>query len=194
MEWIFVLKDKGTRNAGWWLKISSLEELVEYYRQTYPVQYGRAFENYVYGEKFNSFKKKSSKVSGQSPWPEAENLTTAAAYYASGNHLSILDGLQGLARITAEQQLENIRQYGEVFINPMGGYHSDYDGRHTYDFVRRKELVFPDFKVSDIRVRQFSGGEHYYAYIGNSQVRDGDVLKWDSYEEAYRKAEEYMGC
>ena len=35
-------------------------------------------------------------------------------------------------------------------------------------------------------------GEHYYAYIGNMQVRDGDILKWNTYEEAYSKALEYI--
>ena len=31
-------------------------------------------------------------------------------------------------------------------------------------------------------------GNHYYAYIDDVQVRDGDKLKWDSYDEAYSYA------
>lgn len=30
----FVLKDKGTNNQGWWLKINSIEELQEYNEKT----------------------------------------------------------------------------------------------------------------------------------------------------------------
>lgn len=30
----FVLKDKGTNNQGWWLKISSIKELQEYNEKT----------------------------------------------------------------------------------------------------------------------------------------------------------------
>ena len=37
-------------------------------------------------------------------------------------------------------------------------------------------------------MKQFPGGEHYYAYIGDMQVRDGDTLKWNSYQEAYEMA------
>ena len=31
-------------------------------------------------------------------------------------------------------------------------------------------------------------GQHYYAYVGDMQVRGGDVLKWNTYDEAYIRA------
>lgn len=34
MKWTFVCKDKGTNNQGWWLKISNLDELVNYYEKS----------------------------------------------------------------------------------------------------------------------------------------------------------------
>lgn len=73
----------------------------------------------------------------------------------------------------------------------LGGYHGDFD--QSFDkFVRRKQLVFPDFKKNEIRVEQFPNGKHYYAYIDDTQVRDGDILKWNTYKEAYDKALEYI--
>ena len=36
-------------------------------------------------------------------------------------------------------------------------------------------------------------GEHYYAYIDKMQVHDGDILKWDTYEEAYAHALAIVG-
>lgn len=41
--WTFVMLDKGTRNAGWWLKIKSVPELFEYLELT-GSRYTRAFE------------------------------------------------------------------------------------------------------------------------------------------------------
>ena len=73
-------------------------------------------------------------------------------------------------------------------INSVGGYYRYYPTDKEYAFVRRKELIFPDFKKDDIRIKQFPGGEHYYAYIGDMQVRDGNTLKWDSYQDAYEMA------
>lgn len=34
-DFLFVLKDKGTKNQGWWLKISSADELCAYYEKLY---------------------------------------------------------------------------------------------------------------------------------------------------------------
>ena len=33
MKYTFVLKDKGTINQGWWLKISSLSQLEDYIKE-----------------------------------------------------------------------------------------------------------------------------------------------------------------
>ena len=30
-KFTFVLKDKGTHNEGWWLKVSNVDELADYY-------------------------------------------------------------------------------------------------------------------------------------------------------------------
>lgn len=192
MEWTFVLKDKGTRQAGWWLKISTADELIAYWKQTYPVKYGKVFENYVYGKEFDGYKCHRTGNMNHSPWLEEEDLTFACAEYAANKKLTIWQGIQGMTLEVAMRQLEKIRDYGAIFINRRGGYHTDYDGHHEYpDFVHRKELIFPDFKSSDIRIKQFPGGEHYYAYIGDTQVRDGDTLKWSTRDEAYKKALEY---
>lgn len=42
--------------------------------------------------------------------------------------------------------------------------------------------------ILDICISQFTGGTHYYAYVGDMQIREGENLKWNSYEEAYKKA------
>ena len=78
-----------------------------------------------------------------------------------------------------------MRAYGAVYINPVGG--------HTYDleytqFCRRKDLVFPDFKESDIRIQKYEAGCHYYAFIGDMQVRNGNQMKWNTRDAAYQMA------
>ena len=35
-------------------------------------------------------------------------------------------------------------------------------------------------------------GTHWYAYLGDMQIRDNDKLKWDSYEEAYEYAQQFI--
>ena len=53
-------------------------------------------------------------------------------------------------------------------------------------------MIFPTFCRSDIRAEQFKGGKHWYAYIGDMQVRNGDIMKWDTEEEARRAAEKLV--
>lgn len=55
-------------------------------------------------------------------------------------------------------------------------------------FVHRDELKWPLYTSDQIRIKKFDDGTHYYAYIGDAQVRDDNgVLKWDT-EEAARAA------
>lgn len=85
---------------------------------------------------------------------------------------------------------KDIVKNGETFVNPVGGktFSLEYD-----QFVWRNNLVFPDYNVSDIRVKQFDGGTHFYVYVGDTQLRNGDNLKWNSYKEAYDFAVSIVG-
>ena len=98
---------------------------------------------------------------------------------------TFLDGFRFLNWEMAEADLTCLREHGACFFNPAGG--RTYDVEYK-EFCRRKEIVFPNFSEKDIRIKQFKGGTHYYAFIGNVQVRDGDIMKFDSYEKAYGKA------
>ena len=57
---------------------------------------------------------------------------------------------------------------------------------------KQEHATFLDgFRLLNLEVgeiSQFTGGTHYYAYVGDMQIGDGEILKWNSYEEAYKKA------
>ena len=77
-----------------------------------------------------------------------------------------------------------------MYFNPNGGWH--YDKKKAYiQWYDSDKLIWPDFKENQIKIERFPAGEHYYAYVGNMQVRDGDTLKWNTYEEAYEHAKQY---
>ena len=59
-------------------------------------------------------------------------------------------------------------------------------------YIHKKDLVFPEFSEKDIRITKFPYGRHYYAYIGMTEVKDGDEIKWNTYEEAYKRAKAYI--
>ena len=188
MEWLFVLKDKGTSNAGYWLKISSVDELVEYMKTTNPTRYGKAFENYVYGKDYDGI------TNSHRPHLDAEPLTQAIIMNAQNMKekydvaMNIFQAIESFSSMVAMNMLNSLQECGAIYINRVGGYHGYYKSSEENGFVRRKELVFPDFKKDEIRIKQFSNGEHYYAYIDDMQVRNGDTVKWNTYKEAYEQA------
>ena len=188
MEWLFVMKDRGTHNAGYWLKISSVDELVEYIKITNPTRYGKAFENYVFGKDYGEI------TNSHGPHLDAEPLTQAIVINAQNmkskydTAMNIFQAIESFSSMVAMNMLNSLQETGAIYINRVGGYHGYYKDSKENGFVRRKELVFPDFKKDEIRIKKFSNGEHYYAYIDDMQVRDGDTLKWNTYEEAYKQA------
>ena len=102
--------------------------------------------------------------------------------------MNIFQAIESFSSMVAMNMLNSLQETGAIYINRVGGYHGYYKDSKENGFVRRKELVFPDFKKDEIRIKKFSNGEHYYAYIDDMQVRDGDTLKWNTYEEAYKQA------
>lgn len=185
IEYTFVLKDKGTHNQGWWLKLSSIEQLCDYLEKTNGRRYGKVLENYMRGNEWDNTPKEHM------PHMDAEALTRAIVMNSSNKNLTIIEGISDFSANIALNQLNKIQDTGCIYINRVGGYHGSYEGEPSYDFIKRKELIFPNFKKDEIRIKQFDCGMHYYAFIDNVQVRDGDTLKWNTYDEAYKQALQY---
>lgn len=182
-EYLFVY------DGCWWLKLTTADQIADYHQKTNN-RYAGAMDMYWKAKKEG----KGIEYYAELPLQERIELMQnkdfkylqCAIIQAQKIGGTILDGFRCLNIEIGMSEFEDIRQYGAVFINAAGG--------HTHDieytqFCRRKELVFPSFKIEDIRVKQFKGGQHWYAYIGDMQLRNGDQLKWNTQEAAQRAAE-----
>ena len=187
MEYLFVFAE-----GGWWLKLDSVEKLMDYHKKTSD-RYNGAFGLYL-----KLYEKAGNRnimdVVMEYPLEERIKLMEsrdfkymqgAIVQAQSNSGANIFDGFRMLNMEIGMKELHDIEEYGSTFINCVGG--STFSLDYT-QFLYRKELVFPDFQKKDIRIRQFHGGKHWYAYIGDMQVRDGNTLKWNSYQEAYDRA------
>lgn len=183
MEYLFIFD---LESKGWWLKVDNIEKLADYHAKTAAGRYDDAFAMYLNGgHPHDILGKLSSEERIKKIQDKNFKQLQAAVMLAEREGRSILDGFRCLNLEIGMEQMRTIEQYGAIYINRVGGYTF---GLKYVQFYHRKELVFPDFKASEIRIKRFEGGEHFYAYIGNMQIRDGDNLKWDSYDEAYKKA------
>ena len=118
------------------------------------------------------------------------NIMLGAIMQAEKVNGTIFDGLRCMNIKMGSKELKDIYRNGKTYINQVGG--STFYLEYT-QFCRRNELVFPNFTEDDIKIRQFDGGRHYYAYLGDMQLRDGENLKWNSYEQAYNVAIDVIG-
>lgn len=193
MEYLFVYDQE---SQGWWLKLDTPEKLLDYLSQTKDSCMTGALDLYLdlykKGQKDNK-----SVLEVLEAMPSEErfalmmknmndfNLMRGAIMQAEKINGTIFDGFRSLNIEMGFKELNDIRCNGQTYVNPAGG--STFDIQYT-QWCRRKELIFPNYTESDIRVKQFDGGHHYYAYIGDMQLRDGNNLKWHTYEQAYDAA------
>lgn len=187
MEYLFIFDEY---SKGWWLKIDSVEKLADYHEKAGSGRYDRAMEMYLReGHPYDILGKLSPEERIKKMQDKDFKRLQAAVMQAEKGDRTILDGFRCLNLEIGMGQMKTLEQYGAIYINCVGGYTF---GLQYNQFCRRKNMVFPNFKESDIRIKRFEGGEHYYAYIGDMQVRDGNKLKWNSHDEAYSKALELI--
>lgn len=171
------------KNGGWWLKISTLDELMDYQRKAdNPI--ARGFRSVMNCREYGR------PIDGEPLRPHVNREGYLIGLHAENNKMSLFESACSLALKSDDAKICELYKGRNLYFNRVGGWHS---GKNDYtQWYDSDKLVFPDFKKNQIKIEQFPMGEHYYAYVGNMQVRDGDILKWNTYEEAYNKALEYI--
>ena len=167
-RWKFI-KD----NNCWYIEISDIEQLNEYRKAT-----DYRFEKALCDTSENAL--------------ETNKYLQLARIYAQKSGNSLADGMIELSEKMYKTQVDNLLNYGVLYLNESGGYNTIVNPiKHLY----KDKLVFPNYTKEDIRIPQWgqeAKGNHYYAYIGKIQVMDRDVIKWDTYKEAYEQALKYV--
>lgn len=174
-KWQFVHDVRG----GWWLRLTSDEDIVRYIQATNDRYDGAMCKAVQSPLKSMSLEER---IKAEQSGDRNYKLLQAGMIMAQKCNTTLYGAFKSLQVECGMALHQDVMENGEIFVNPVGGktFSLDYD-----QFVWRSHLAFPDYSVNDIRIKQFEGGTHFYAYLGDAQLRDGEKLKWNTYGEAY---------
>ena len=165
---------------GWWLRIENIEQLTEYAKQ--DTNSTNAFSDYLRATMYGK---------------EHTNLSMALMMIGERERCSAIDAGIKLKMEFYKTYLDRLDETGFVNLNSVGGCNNiDYDIKLV---EYRDKIVFPNYTEKDINIKTFKMSDyrenykyHYYAYLGNLQIKDGDKVKWDTYKEAYDFAKQFI--
>ena len=184
-KWKFI-----NNGNGWWLRIETVEQLIEYVEKT-SGRFGNSMMNVM------------SACSNGKEQHYTNQLDSYLELLYRNSEKSLIDTAQSLMFKCAETYFDILSEEGFVNINKVGGCNG---GLYPNSLVVYKDkLIFPDYQDKDLKIKtweiedkksgNFRSGYkyHYYAYVGDVQIKDGDKVKWNTYEEAYDFAKRFIG-
>lgn len=113
------------------------------------------------------------------------------ALLAAEDGMTVLDALRNLNMQFGISYAERLRRDGVLFLNQVGGCTIPFPYEN---FCFREQLVWPDFTERDIHVKQFPGGRHWYAYLGEIEIKYNGIKRFGTQKEAYDAAASLLEC
>lgn len=160
--------------ASWWLRISTIEEMCDYLN----TEWKRRKESSI-----------KDKERVQKKYHSTNYLTGAADVLSSCKLISFEHALDDLGRQLYKDWYKYLYEGKTIYVNGVGGYNFNEDVKKVY---RKEGYEFPCFSESDIKIKKWPGGKHFYAYIGDMEVSDGTNIKWNTEKEAREVAKKYI--
>ena len=165
----------------WWLRIESAEQLERYCELTDGERYGGSMMQVAY-----------HRMDGcKSHLESMPSVIDAMSRFNGEDLLTTTGKLMSEAHLT---YFKNLARFGFVNINRLGGCNSS---KWPMKIVlHRDEMIFPTLTRKDVQIKTWEWEEkkryayrpgykyHWYAYIGDVRLKDGDKEKWDTKEEA----------
>ena len=183
-KWKFI--NNGT---GWWLQITDINQLILYLEKTNH-RFGDAMMNVVHACNNNKCQHYTNQLDSY----------LELLYRNSGK--SLIETANNLMFKYAETCYSLLKEKGFININKLGGCNNDLYTNAV--IVYKEKCIFPDYTEKNIKIKTWELEDkkmgnfrsnykyHYYAYIDNIQIKDGNKEKWDTYQEAYDFAKQYI--
>lgn len=108
------------------------------------------------------------------------------------NRKNLLDDCACLDKIT-DAYIHCFIRWGAIVISPNYSFRNIDDTFDIQKEIKQKEFIFPLTNALEIKVSRWPGGKHYYAKVGNIDVKDEDGnIKWGTYKRAEIEAKKFL--
>jgi hypothetical protein len=167
----------------WMMVIESLDELTDFHQKSMAAK--------ICGVWANIFDVQQGKAHFDNKLSFLIDLE-ACTEESKGRQHSLIDLTATVLGKIWEAKAKAILDCGKIYINKNGGFFA-----HSEDIVVLEEFIsdnylFPEYTEKDIKVKQWTDGTHWYAYVGDIQVEIDGENKWDTEERAKSRAGSFL--
>ncbi len=189
MNWTFIKLQfvQYKKDCGWYLKITSIEQLLIYLMDYERCKHAEAFINYTKSKEFHKeFKHKDDKWIGAYP-----HLTGKLESFNSIQAVITGEVSSSLTfNFSQNTKFKLLQEYGHILINHNTGCTWLTDRYKIVETIEMPDIIFPiDNKIKIIK---WPAGKHYYAKVGALDVVIAGKQKWNTHTEAKRAGEEFL--
>ena len=196
MEYVKIFDRHYNITYPYMLKITTVQELLDYFLNVYDKEITAGMEDYLLSsECAELFKQKNIAYHHcRTEWSSLISKVMFLEVNFCEQPETIFSILGKFKNKVFFAKINSLQKFGAIYIKENGSY-----------FVHSEDTVILDSKESekynwklrpyteeDIKIIQWRKGTHYYAKIGREDVEINGAIKWDTWEEAYNKALEYL--
>ena len=132
-------------------------------------------------DEFNYYFNKSMEAQIPITWKNLGEVSKGKAHISTVlgqmiNMASEADGKMSLLELTAivggkiySAKAQALLNTGKIYVNKNGGFFPHSEDIEVLEEmeIKSKDVIFPSYSNKDIVVKQWEGGNHWYAYVGN---------------------------
>lgn len=167
-----------TPQKVWYLKISSVEQLLEYWQNVFNPRLKKALDTI-----------KDTKEYGRT-MQHCDAYQMLIGETARGEQLTFEEAYEKIVYNHRIGQYQAIYNGKTIYINKNFGW--NVEPKKVEQFVHKNNFDFPVMSEDRLKIEQFPMGTHFYVFIDGVQLRKNENLKFDSYQEAFEYAKEYI--
>ena len=176
---------------GWYVKVSSVEDLFNWYDGWNGSNIiGKAVYDFMNSKEIEYMKVQPETFKSHACTPYTGMLIAECNRLAvEKGQVSMMDLNSFLVDKIFKVKLDIVGKGQTIYINKSGGFMPSLAPDYTInETITSNEFVFPAYTEQDIKITRWPNGVHYYARIAHMDVRVDGEMKWRTYELALEKA------